>query len=147
MTKGTKIFLGVGCGVLLIGAIVVVVGGIFALNYVEKSMGEAYAGVEAEGREFGKTVDQRGCIDEGIRRSRSMGPLDLSRAIALSTYVDACLETCRPTAGFCDGLPSFWSMKDAEWSAAQCRKAGVDPEKTGCIHVLKRQYQFCIKPF
>lgn len=146
MKKRTKIFLGVGCGLLLIGAVVIVVG-ILGLNYLEKRMGEATAGFEAEGRELGKTVDQRGCIDEGIRRSKSIGILDLGDGMALSAFVDACLETSRPTPNFCEGVPSFWSMKDNEWSAARCRNAGVDPDFTGCIHVAKRQHRFCSEPF
>ena len=146
MTKGVKIFLGVGCGVLVLGVIVIILG-IVALNYFEKTVGESLAAVEVEGREYGRKVDQRGCMDEGIRRSRSTGLLDISSGLALSAFTDACLETSRPTTGFCDGVPSFWSMKDSEWGAAQCRKAGVDPEKTGCIHVLKRHHQHCSKPF
>ena len=146
MTKGVKIFLGVGCGVLVIGVVVIIVG-IMALNYFERTVGENLKGVETEGREYGRNVDQRGCIDEGVRRSKAVGMLDISAGLALSAFTDACLETSRPTAGFCDGVPSFWSMKDSEWGIAQCRKAGVDPEKTGCIHVMKRQHQHCSKPF
>ena len=146
MTKGGKIFLGVGCGLLLVGAIVVVIG-IVALNYLEKTLGEGMQKHETEGREFGRTVDQEGCMTEGIRRSKAIALLDLGDSIALSTYVDACLEVSRPTAKFCDGVPSFWSMKENDWGAALCRKAGVDPERTACLLVTKRKHQFCSKPF
>jgi len=146
MKKGMKIFLGVGCGLLLIGAIVVVVG-IFALNYLEKQLGESTQKFEVEGREFGKTTDQQGCISDGMRRSASIGLLEFSAGIQLSAYVDACLETSKPTANFCDGVPSFWSMKETEWGSAMCRKAGVDPERTACVLITKRKHQFCSKPF
>ena len=146
MTKNTKIFLGVGCGVLLIGAIVVVVGGIMAMKYWGKPFVEATARFEQEGREFGKTTDQQGCMDEGVRRSRSAGVLDISAGMGLAVFVDSCLKSSRPTANFCDGVPSFWSMEDSEWAMAECKKEGADPEKTACIHIMKRKHQFCSKP-
>src|SRR5262245_30809916 len=114
MTKGVKIFLGVGCGLLLIGAVAVVVG-IFALNYFEKKLGEGMQKYETEGREFGRKTDQQGCMTEGMRRSASIGVLDLSGAVVLSTWTDACLKASRETPNFCDGVPGFWSMKETEW--------------------------------
>jgi hypothetical protein len=146
MKRGTKIGLGIGCGALLVVGAVVIVGGYFALNYLEKTVGEATQESEAEGREFGKTTDQEGCIKDGMRRSRSVGFVDFGGALALTAFVDACLNTSRPTEGFCNGVPSFWSMKEGEWGADLCRKAGIDPEKTACIHVTKRKHQFCTMP-
>ena len=146
MKKGVKIFLGVGCGLLLLGTVVVVLG-IIGLNYLEKRVTESTAKYEVEGREFGKTRDQRACMDEGMRRSKSVGVIDMGAALALATIVDACLENSRPTPNFCDGVPSFWSLKETEWGKVECRRAGIDPEKTGCIHVTKRKHQFCSKAF
>ena len=144
MTKGVKIFLGIGCGLLVIGAIVII-GGIFALNYFEKRMSESVGPAETAGREFGQKTDNEGCMAESVKRSKSIGLLDISGAIELTAFTDACLEASRKTPNFCDGVPSFWSMQDSEWGLAQCQKAGVDPEKTGCVHVFKRKHQFCNK--
>lgn len=146
MKRGAKIGLGIGCGLLLTGGLVLILG-YFALNYVESRLGESTGPFEIEGREFGKKTDQQGCITEGMRRSKSIGLLDFSRAMELPAFRDSCLETSRPTPNFCDGVPSFWSMKESEWGAAQCRKAGINPETTGCVHVTKRKHQFCSKPF
>ena len=146
MTKNTKIFLGVGCGALLIGVIVVVVGGIIAMKTWGKHFAEATTDIQQKGREFGKTTDQQGCITEGVQRSRSSGLLDFGAGMELGVFVDSCLAASRPTPNFCEGVPSFWSMKDSEWGMAECKKAGVDPEKTACIHVMKRKHQFCSKP-
>ena len=143
MKRGTKIGLGIGCGGLLFLAAVVLVGGYFALNWVEKNVGEAFEKYEVEGREFGKTTDKQGCVNEGFRLSKSVGLIDFNGGMQLSTFVDACFKTSRETPNFCEGVPSFWSMKESEWGAAECRKAGLDPEKTGCVHVTKRKHQFC----
>ena len=146
MKKGTKVALGVGCGVLVLGAVVVLVGGYFALNYLEGTIGETVKHVEAEGLEYAKTTDQQGCMNEGMNRSKSIGLIDFNGALALTAFVDACLKNSRPTTDFCEGVPSFWSMKESEWGSELCRKAGIDPEKTGCVHVTKRKHQFCSKP-
>lgn len=145
MTKGVKIFLGVGCGLLAVVVVVIIIG-VLALNYLERTVGQSMEKYANEGREYGRTTDQQGCMNEGMKRSKSVGVLDIGGALELSTFVDACLETSKPTSNFCDGVPSFWSMEETEWGAAQCRKAGIDPEKTGCVHVTKRKHQFCSKP-
>ena len=84
MKKGTKIGIGIGCGVLLLGAIVVIVGGYFTLNWLEKNVGESYAKFEAEGREFGASTDQDGCVNEGMKRSKSKGLIDFSGGLELA---------------------------------------------------------------
>jgi hypothetical protein len=147
MTKGAKIAIGVGCGGLLLIGIVVFVGGYFALNYVERNLGETTKKIEAEGREFGKTTDKQGCMKEAVRRSESIGLLDFTGGVALAAFTDACIETSRETKNFCDGVPSFWDMKDTDWAVAECQKVGVDPEKTACVHVYKRKHRFCRPPF
>jgi len=143
MKKGAKVALGVGCGVLVFGAIVVIVAGYFGLNYIESRLDESVKKFEIEGREFGKTTDTKGCVDQGVHRSASVELLDMSGGIALGAFVDACLETSRPTDNFCEGVPSFWSMRDSEWAAAECTTAGLDSKKTACVHVLKRKHEFC----
>jgi hypothetical protein len=144
--KGTKIVLGVGCGLLLIGAVVIVVG-LVAVTYIDKRVRESTAESEQRGREYGQTTDQKGCMDEGMRKSRSIGLLDLGDGIKLSAFVDACLEASRPTQDFCHGVPSFWSLKETEWGQIECRRAGIDPDKTSCLQVTKRKHEYCTKPF
>lgn len=139
MNKGMKIFLGVGCGLLLIGGIAIVIV-VVGLNYL---VNKNTATHEAEGREFGKTHDQQGCMDEGMRRSRSIGVIDLAAGIQLGAFVDACFTTSRPTPNFCEGVPGLFSFKETEWGKAECRRVGIDPEKTACIHVTKRKHEYC----
>jgi hypothetical protein len=62
-------------------------------------------------------------------------------------FTEACLKSGKPTPGFCDGVPSYWSTKDSEWKINQCRKAGMDEEKTGCMHVFKAKHNHCSPAF
>jgi hypothetical protein len=146
MTKGVKIFMGIGCSFLLIGA-VIAVGLVIGLNYLESSLEESTKEVEAEGREFGKATDNEGCINEGLRRSKSATILDFGSGMSSMVFVEACLKSSRPTPDFCVGVPSFWSMQDSEWKIAECRKAGLDEAKTGCMHVFKVKHEFCSPAF
>jgi hypothetical protein len=146
MTKGLKIFMGIGCSLLVFGA-VLLVGLVIGLNYLESRIGESTKAFEVEGREFGRKTDQQGCINEGLRRSKSMKIFDFESGVSNMSFVDSCLELSRPTPGFCAGVPSFWSMKDSEWKVSQCRKAGMDEQKTGCMHVFKIKHDYCRPAF
>ena len=145
MTKNTKIFLGVGCGLVLIVGLVVVIGGFIAVRTWGPQFIESTTRGDAEGREFGKTTDRQGCMKEGMERSRSKGVLDLGAGMELSIFVDSCLKVSRETPNFCDGVPSMFSFEANDWAAGECKKAGLDPEKTACVHILKRKHQFCNK--
>jgi hypothetical protein len=145
MTKNTKIFLGVGCGVLLVIGLVIVIGAFIAMRTWGPQFLEATTRADTAGREFGKTTDHQGCMKEGMQRSKSTTLLDIGAGMELSVFVDACLKVSRETANFCDGVPSMFSLEANDWGAAECKKAGIDPEKTGCVHIMKRKHQFCNK--
>lgn len=143
MTKNAKILTGIGCGLLVLGAIVLV-GGYFTMNYLERRLAEGTKQYEAAGLEFGKTTDQQGCIDEGLRRGKTSSITDFS--LAVSTFTESCLKNAKPVADFCAGVPGFWSLKDTEWGVEQCQKAHQDEVNTGCMHVFQAKHSFCSPP-
>ncbi len=145
MTKNTKIFLGVGCGVLFIGGLIVVIAVVVAMKTYGPEFLEATTRADAAGREFGKTTDQQGCMKEAIQRSKSASVVDVGASLQLSVFVESCLKVSRESQNFCEGVPSMFSLETNEWGAEECRKAGVDPEKTACVHVMKRKHQYCAK--
>jgi len=142
MKRGVKIFIGVA-GALFLFGVIAVIGGILALNYIESRIDESTKQYEAEGLEFGKTADQQGCINEGLRRAKSATVFEVGDGLANLVFVEACLKQCSPTKDFCSGVPSFWSTQDSEWKIEECRKAGLDEQKTGCMHVFKAKHNFC----
>ena len=142
MTKNGKILLGCG-GVVLVIAVIVLVGGYFGLKYIDKRMDESLKPDEEAGTAYGKTVDQQGCVDEGLRRSRLIPLLAMGRSIALQTFVGACLKNARPVDNFCDGVPSYWDLDDTKWKVAQCHKAKMDEAETSCAMVFSEKKSFC----
>ena len=142
MTKTAKVLLGIG-GTLAILIILAIAGLYVGANYLEKRFGES-ANQEADaGREFAKTVDQQGCMTESLRKSKSFALTDFTKGINLAAFAGGCLDNAKPTAGFCDGVPPYWSTDDSKWGANECQKAGLDPEKTACMHVFQVKHRFC----
>ena len=145
MAKTGKILLGVGCGVVVL-AVIAIVGGYFALNYIEARLDASTKQDEAAGSEFGKKTDQQGCIDEGLRRARSYTYTDMSSSLYTQTFVEACLKNAKPVQDFCAGAPPFWDINETKWMVDQCHKAGLDEKKTGCVSVFAGKKNFCSPP-
>lgn len=145
MTKTVKILLGVGGGLIVL-VVIVIVGGYFALNYIEARLEAGVKPDEEAGTAYGKTVDQKGCIDEGLRRSRSMTFTDLGKGTSLGSFLGTCLKNSKPVQDFCVGVPGFWDINDTAWMVEQCHKTGMDEKKSGCTFVFQAKHDFCSPP-
>lgn len=119
------------------------VAGKLAMDYAEKRLVESTKPEIDAGVEFAKTTDQKGCIDEGLTRAKTMTFADFGKGISLDTFVVACLQGAKATQDFCSGVPGYWSMKDTDWKKAECKKAGLDAEKSGCVYVFQAKFSFC----
>ena len=129
--------------VCLLG-VVVLVGGIY---YVGKKYGPQFvAGAkqgEKEGRDFGGGTDNKGCVDEGIARSRKAeGITDMMKS---SVFVRSCLDASRPTPNFCDDVPGVFEItKTIQWRKDQCRQHGMEGAP-GCDQLFQQVQQYCVK--
>lgn len=86
----------------------------------------------SEGTAFGGKTDERGCLAEALRRIE--GDAGFRAGIAASMFVNACLETCETSKGFCDDVPpSSEILASGGWRAARCREAGLDATVCGTI--------------
>lgn len=108
-----------------------------------KEYTQQYEARQAEGREFGKTTDQQGCMQEGLKRARAMKAYNINQVMFNKAFVEECLQTSRPTQGFCDGVPSQWNPNNSDWEEKQCAKAGLDDLQTGCKAVFDVKVDFC----
>lgn len=132
---------------LIVAAVilVLVVGAIAAGVYWWSQNKDAImAGTKAameEGREFGRTSDNQGCVDETISRYRK--DRGFTAAISSGLFESACLETSRPTPGFCDDVPkSTEFMRSGEWRAEQCSKVDLGGDKY-CQQLFAPVQQHC----
>lgn len=94
-----------------------------------------------EARDYGRRTDNEGCLDEAAaRHSRSEG---IGAMIKNGIFLRACLETSRPTPGFCDAVPTrFEFVKSAQWQLEECRRYGLPPEKQ-CGQLFQQVQEFC----
>ena len=143
MTHNTKWIL--GClGVLGFFVLCGIVGIVLLVHFLDTPESKrAYEAREIEGREFGKTIDQPGCVKEGLARAQKMTRFEISRAVENEAFVEGCLKSSRATSGFCNGVPPFWKLQDNDWTKEQCERVGMDYMRTGCTAVFDAKITVC----
>jgi hypothetical protein len=143
MTHNTKWIL--GCfGALAVFVVCGIVGIVVLVRLVDTPESKRdYAAREAEGRELGKTMDQAGCMKEGLARSKTMTRFEIARNVDNQAFAEGCLKSSRSTPGFCNGVPPFWQLKDTGWPDRQCELAGQDSMRTGCVSVFEAKISVC----
>lgn len=129
-------------GVLLV---LLVIGGAVAVYFLARTYGPGLvqAGKQTfdEGVAYGQRTDQQGCLDESVaRHQRAEGFTDM---VKVGVFMRACLESSKPTPGFCDGVPGRLEfMKSIAWQQQQCRHYGLSPERQ-CGQLFQQVQQFC----
>lgn len=140
MGKPLKLIL---IGVVVIGFLVIglIVGVLVFLKITPqgRTMDERLTAMENEGTEFGKTTDQRGCIQEGLRRGKKIA--DMTTQVGNREFVKGCLRSSQSTPGFCDGVPSTLRKMFDNWEERQCER--INTRTVACQDVMKEQILFC----
>ena len=131
--------------IILVLGVLAVAGMVGAGFYLWKQHGpELMAGVEhgmQEGKEFGETTDNQGCVDEGTKRHRKAA--GFGEYIKSGVFLQSCLQASRETPGFCDGVPGpLEFMKTAQWRREQCEKYGLT-EAQQCGQLFQQVQQYC----
>ena len=142
MTTTGKVLLIGGGALVLVGIVCAVAIGVWLVNSGARMAKEADKQA-AEGRSFGFTTDQRGCVDEGLRRAKTFRAIDIASLVVNQTFVQKCLGTSRKTDGFCEGVPSRFSANDDDWMKSECKKVNMSPLGTGCMAPFKAQMEYC----
>lgn len=123
---------------LVIG--VVGVGAWWWMRNKDALMGRARE-VMAEGKEFGSHSDNQGCVDESVARYKK--DPGFTSAISTSVFMRTCLDSSRPTPGFCESVPGKTEfMKTAEWRIEQCRHYGLSGDNY-CQNMFQSIQEFC----
>jgi hypothetical protein len=135
-----KALLAVAIIVVLLGAGVVVGGVVWWSRNKDKLMGRAKE-VMIEGREYGRTTDNQGCVDATVSRYKKEP--GFSSVISTSLFTRACLNASRPTPGFCSDVPKPMEfMKSAEWRKSQCSRVDLSSDSY-CPQLFQPVQEFC----
>jgi hypothetical protein len=140
MSGWLKALLAVAIIVVLLVVGVVVGGVIWWSRNKDKLIGRAKE-VMTEGREFGRSTDNQGCVDESLSRYKKEP--GITSAISANLFDKACLEASRPTPGFCTEVPKITEfMKSAGWRAAQCKRVDLSTDSY-CQQLFQPVQEFC----
>ena len=135
-----KALLAVAIIVVLLVVGVVVGGVVWWSRNKDKLMGRAKE-IVTEGREFGRNTDNQGCVDESLSRYKKEP--GLGSAISANIFTKTCLETSRPTSGFCTDVPKITEfMKSAEWRKSQCSRVDLSSDSY-CPQLFQPVQEFC----
>ena len=146
MKIGTEIGIGIVIGVVM--TVGLVVGGFFGLVFLvdrgyEKGR-QKTAQAEFDGREFGKTTDQNGCMEKGFSFEP---PKNYFASMNITTFVHECLRSSRPIPSFCDGVPTYDDKPEVEdkWEAEQKRekKCPEYPNNEPCFQTIYGKQSYC----
>jgi len=135
-----RILIGAGA-ILILLVIALVIALIVTMPKHPPKLSGHDAEIEQEGMEFGKTINQRGCMTEGLRRGNRLGLLDIDAQIENEYFVRGCLESSHSVEGFCDGVPTVWKNLITQWDEKQCDKVNVP--STICKGIFKEKMEFC----
>ncbi len=142
MERSTTITLGV-IGSMTILAVIAVAAIAGYMYYDYRSKNEV---AHQNGVEFGKTTDQRACVDESVRQFGAFKEdsfLIRIEQFHIGHFTNGCLSTGKPTPKFCDGVPNPKStLIRLTWSTQQCRDAGLR-DGGPCNDIFEEVAIFC----
>ena len=97
--------------------------------------------VATEGRDFGRNSDNQACVDESVSRYKKEP--GISSAISTSIFMRMCLDSSRPTPGFCTDVPKATEfIKSGQWRVDQCRKIDLASDNY-CQQLFQPVQEFC----
>ncbi len=134
-------------GVFIIGVFILGAGFFLFINATfSKDYRKNLAKAEVEGREFGRAVDEEGCITEGLRKIKGVGAFDLEKRAIIQNFITGCFRTSKAVEGFCDDVPGLLSLRETEWEEQMCKKAGMPNDIVCEDTVFDEKHTMCNFP-
>jgi hypothetical protein len=121
----------------------VIVGGVVWWSRNKDKLLGSVKNAMTEGRAYGRTTDNQGCVDESLARyKRDPG---FGSVIATNLFDTACLDASRATPGFCSDVPKETEfIKSGQWRAEQCRRVDLSSDSY-CQQLFQPVQQFCAR--
>jgi len=129
--------------VLVIFVIGIIAAGAFWISRNKDSLIAKGKAQIDEGKETGRSTDNAGCVDKSVERYKA--ERGMMSAIGTSIFMQTCLQSSRPTPGFCDDVPrQIEFTATAKWRVAQCERYDMSGDKY-CQQLFSPVQQFCEK--
>jgi hypothetical protein len=127
---------------IVIGAAIVVIGGLGTMVYVSRGFFSDALHVFAEGSAFGRGKNSRECVDEAVRRYDPKQ--DMLRQTRDSGFVVACLAGSHSADDVCGSVPQTSLVNQAParaWADAECRERNLEGQ--GCALIFLQVANYC----
>ena len=146
MDRGLKTCLIIG-GVLVFLGGLAVVGSVTVLYLNKDKIAEGFEELTddmkvqmEEGKAFGTSADEDGCLQEGLRRIEGKGPF---AAVGASLFLTGCFEEAGPSPGFCEDVPAESEIiASATWRNERCAAEGQGGDQ-GCVQLVSVVQRHC----
>ena len=128
-------------GLVAVGGLALIGGGAwYWWKHYGTEMLEAGAATLEDGRKSGEQLQEAACVSLAVDRHKS-GP-GLASTVRNSLWLSGCLDTSRPQADFCDGVPNEANpLAVGTWTAGACVQRGLaDPY---CSSLLQAVAKYC----
>lgn len=135
-----RILLVVGA-IIFLFVIALVLGFFWQFTKDSKESQQREIANQEKGKQFGKTTDQLGCMNEGLKRAQQFGVFDISLIVENEMFVHGCLRSSRATPGFCDSVPSEAKNFISDWQEKRCDR--IDLPHSICTGLTQQQISFC----
>lgn len=115
--------------IFLAFAIVSIFGGLIYFAHSFRTENES---ARNQGKEFGASTDQQGCVSESLRQFAEFKEnnfLVRLQQLHISKFTEGCLTASRPTKDFCENVPKPGRfLSSEEWGIKKCKAAGLNYE-------------------
>lgn len=137
----------IGCGGMLLLAVIVIAGIVF---FVNQRYGQMLDEKAEEGRAFGDVYSKQGCLDHILLKAeKSKDDLpSIESLLGDETFLSSCLESARADATFCDGVPSIGgefgkTMQGEVYEEKMCKLMGYGEHNPTCKMVYSAKQKYC----
>lgn len=134
-------------GLIITGVVLVIViaigiaAGVYWLSTHGGEFMEKTKQAMLDGRNFGKTTDNQGCVTETLSRYKQ-NP-GFGAAFSTQLFLQGCLQASKETPGFCDNVPKRMEfMKSGQWQVQQCAQNNLQRD-TFCPQIFGQIQTFC----
>ena len=136
MTNKGKVF--IGCGTMILIPVIALIGLIVYIGS-DKEYAEQHKIALEEGRSFGKTTDQNGCLQKGLSWLGDIKQPTITQLALNGRFVSECLDASKPVPNFCQNVPKV-IVRD--WINEQCKIIGRKDDSI-CYVVFDEKTTFC----
>ena len=140
MSPVAKVVIGIVISVVLVVILCVALAAWWFVSHKDQLSKQLIEGPMQDGKTFGKTTDNNGCVTEALARNKKN--TSVTGTFSNDVFLESCLENSKSSPNFCGGVPKPTSFIDStKWLSQQCQQRA--PGDTHCPQLFQQVQRFC----